>query len=223
MVELFMVALTGWRRCSLAPGLSGHSVASIPEKPPLPPSARPAPSSCARQSAAGKSLEPPLPARGEPASNAVLRAPWAKLSRRLASMPEIEVHGAALRHRQAVAQPVVAPVPGGPDAEARRPDQTAPDRHPVGCQTSVRPPSPPSSPGPRAPGRRADSLDNPQTFYRFLITPMEPSVRSPPPPTVPTDLTSRSRRFRDFSEGASRTVSNKTRSGIDNSFTLAAR
>ena len=87
----------------------------------------------------------------------------------------------------------------------------------------LRPPSPPSSPGPRAPGRRADSLDNPQTFYRFPITPMEPSVCSPPPPTVPTDLTSRSRRFRNFSKGASRTVSNKTRSEIDNSFDLAAR
>ena len=58
---------------------------------------------------------------------------------------------------------------------------------------------------------------------RFLITPMEPSVCSLSPPTVPTDLTPRSRRFRNFSEGASRTVSNKTRSGIDNSFTLAAR
>ena len=75
---------------------------------------------------------------------------------------ELEVHGTVLRHRQAVAQPVVAPVPGGPDTEARHPDQTAPDRHPVAelglqtaarCRTSV-PPSPPSSPGPRAPGRR---------------------------------------------------------------------
>ena len=54
---------------------------------------------------------------------------------------QLEVHGTALRHRQAVAQPVVAPVPGGPDAEARHPDQTAPDRHPVaefGLQTAAR-------------------------------------------------------------------------------------
>ena len=51
---------------------------------------------------------------------------------------QLEVHGTVLRHRQAVAQAVVAPVPGGPDAEARHSDQTAPDRHPVGCQTSVR-------------------------------------------------------------------------------------
>ena len=45
------------------------------------------------------------------------------------------MHGAALRHRQAVAQLVVAPEPGGPD-------QTAPDRHPARCQTSVRHPLP---------------------------------------------------------------------------------
>ena len=50
------------------------------------------------------------------------------------------MHGAALRHRQAVAQAVVAPVPGGPDAEARHPDQTAPDRHPV-AELRLQPPA----------------------------------------------------------------------------------
>ena len=119
--------------------------------------------------------------------------------------------------------------PAGSRARARRPrcrtSASRPNRPRLASRPlpDLRPPSPPSSPGPRAPGRRADSLDNPQIFYRFLITPMEPSVRSLSPPTVPTDLTSRSRRSRNFSEGASRTVSNKTRSGIDNSFTLAAR
>ena len=160
---------------------------------PRPPPARPIPPSCARQPQTPRAWSHRLPARGEPASNAVLRAPLAQTLAAIGVDTEIEMRSAALRR----------------PASRRLPD--------------LRPPSPPSSPGPRAPGRRADSLDNPQTFYRFLITPMEPSVCSPPPPTVPTDWTSRSRRFRDFSKGASRTVSNKTRSGIDNSFTLAAR
>ena len=161
-----------------------------------------------------------LPARGELASNAVLRSSLA------------QKRGDWRRHRDRNAWRRPAPPSGRSPAgrvRARGPRCRSSASRPNGPRPAsrrlpdLRPPSPPSSPGPRAPGRRADSLDNPQTFYRFLITPMEPSVRSPPPPTVPTDLTSRSRRFRNFSEGASRTVSNKTRSGIDNSFTLAAR
>ena len=75
--------------------------------------------------------EPSLPARGELASNAVLRSSLAQTLAAIGVDTEIEMRSAALRHRQAIAQPVVAPVPGGPDAEARHSDQTPPDRHPV--------------------------------------------------------------------------------------------
>ena len=67
-----------------------------------------------------------LPARGEPASKAVLRAPLGQTLAAIGVDTEIEMRSAALRHRQGVAQPVVPSVPGGPDAEARRPDQTPP-------------------------------------------------------------------------------------------------
>ena len=50
-------------------------------------------------SAAGKSLEPPLPARGELASNAVLRSSLAQTLASISVDTEIEMHGAALRHR----------------------------------------------------------------------------------------------------------------------------
>ena len=85
--------------------------------------------------------EPSLAARGELASNAVLRSSLAQTLAAIGVDTEIEMRSAALRHRQAVAQPVVAPVPGGPDAEARHSDQTPPDRHPVaefGLQTAAR-------------------------------------------------------------------------------------
>ena len=52
-----------------------------------------------------------LPARGEPALNAVRRAPLRKAAFAAVGVnARLEAHGAALRHRQAVAQPVVARV-----------------------------------------------------------------------------------------------------------------
>ena len=78
----------------------------------------------------------------------MLRAPLAQTLAAIGVDTEIEMRSTALGHRQSVAQPV-ASVPGGPDAEARRPDQPAPDRHPVAelglqtaarCRTSVRHP-----------------------------------------------------------------------------------
>ena len=83
-------------------------MASIPEKPP-PSTGAPFTFELRATTAAGESLEPPLPARGEPASNAVLRAPLAQTLAAIGVDTEIEVRSAALRHRQAVAQPVVAP------------------------------------------------------------------------------------------------------------------
>ena len=44
---------------------------------------------------------------------------------------QLDVQGAALRHRQAIAQPVGAPRLGGPEADPRRPDQPAADREPI--------------------------------------------------------------------------------------------
>ena len=71
----------------------------------------------------------------------MLRAPLAQTLAAIGVDTEIEMRSAALGHRQAVAHPVVAPVPGGPDAEARHPDPTAPNRQPIAelrLQTAAR-------------------------------------------------------------------------------------
>ena len=72
-----------------------------------------------------------LPARGEPAQNAVLRGSLAQVLQALRVEPQLEVHGAALDEGQAVTEPVVAPVLGRAEADPRRADKAATDRHAV--------------------------------------------------------------------------------------------
>ena len=83
-----------------------------------------------------------------------------------------------------------------------------------------------SSPGPRAPGRQCSThWIIPKLSIDSAITPMEPSVCSPPPPTVPTDLTSRSRRSAEIflNRCFPHCFKQNPIAPIDNSFTLAAR
>ena len=57
----------------------------------------------------------------------------------LAIQARLEVHRAALQYREAVAQPVVPTVFGGPDAERGRPDAYSKDAQPFrwACPVSV--------------------------------------------------------------------------------------
>ena len=72
-----------------------------------------------------------LPAHCESAHQAVVGVSPAQAFAALGVEAELEAHGATLHDSQAVAEPVVPPVGGGPDAERGRPHEAAAHRQPV--------------------------------------------------------------------------------------------
>ena len=66
-----------------------------------------------------------LPARGEAGDEGVIRAVEVRMLSALAIEAQLEAQPLPAEQAQAIAQPVIAPVLGGPDAEPRRPTQLA--------------------------------------------------------------------------------------------------
>ena len=66
-----------------------------------------------------------LPARGDAGDEGVIRAGEVRMLPALAIEAQLEAQPLPAEQAQAIAQPVIAPVLGGPDAEPRRPTQPA--------------------------------------------------------------------------------------------------
>ena len=66
-----------------------------------------------------------LPARGDAGDEGVIRAVEVRMLQALAIEAQLEAQPLPAEQAQAIAQPVIAPVLGGPDAEPRRPTQPA--------------------------------------------------------------------------------------------------
>ena len=143
-------------------GLSGHSWRLFPRSP-RPPSARPIPSSCARQPKTPRAWSYRLPARGELASNAVLRSSLAK-------------RGDWRRHRDRSAwrrpAPPLGRSPAGSRVRARRPR----------CRSSASRPNGPR-PASRSRARPPDGRPLPD------LRPRHPRHRLPAPERLGAVLT----------------------------------
>ena len=78
-----------------------------------------------------EALTPALPARREAADEGVIRAVEVRLLATLGIEAQLEAQPLPAEQAEAVAEPVVPSRSGGPDADPRRADKAATDRHAV--------------------------------------------------------------------------------------------